>query len=161
MIYLSPYPEVYPGMRFWFLVCTLIIHNDSGSLFMQTYFRPRAPCELFAFAIALCICCLSCAACRTRGSPRLCRVVLLCSPTDESPAQETCFWKARERFWQEHLGIFLFSRSAALLQFFLKSQIHPHVFLENGLSRWHCSLDFLLHVLLLVVLQWRSVVRWE
>lgn len=160
MIYLSFYSEVYPGMRFWFFFFyTLIIHNDSGSLFMQTYFRPRAPCELFAFLIALCFCCSSCAACRTRGSLRLCRVALLCSPTDESPAQEMCFWKAWEGFWQEHLGIFLFSRSAALLQLCLKSQIYSCVFLENGLSRWHCSLGFLLQLPLLVVLQWGSMVR--
>lgn len=35
---------------------------------MQTYFRPQALYELFAFLIALCICCSSCVVYRTHGS---------------------------------------------------------------------------------------------
>lgn len=52
----------------WGFFYTLIIHNDSKSLFMQSYFRSQALYELFAFLIALCICCSPCAVYRTHGS---------------------------------------------------------------------------------------------
>lgn len=67
MIYLSLYSAVCPGMRLGFFY-TLIIHNDSKSLFMQRYFRSQALYELFAFLIALCVCCSPCAVYRTHGS---------------------------------------------------------------------------------------------